>query len=49
MVADYRGDLSVVLFNHSDRAFTVSCGNRIAQIICENICYPELEEVTETE
>ncbi|XP_055542173.1 deoxyuridine 5'-triphosphate nucleotidohydrolase [Wyeomyia smithii] len=43
---DYRGNLGVVLFNHSDTEFKVTRGDRIAQFICERIFYPELEEVT---
>lgn len=42
---DYRGNLGVVLFNHSDQEFRVNRGDRIAQLICERIFYPELEEV----
>lgn len=49
---DYRGNLGVVLFNHSENEFKVERGDRIAQFICERIFYPDLEEVsslTETE
>ncbi|XP_004526010.2 deoxyuridine 5'-triphosphate nucleotidohydrolase isoform X1 [Ceratitis capitata] len=42
---DYRGNLGVVLFNHSDTNFEVMRGDRIAQLICERIFYPELEQV----
>jgi hypothetical protein len=42
---DYRGNLCVVLFNHSDQPFNVSHGDRIAQLICQQIYYPELQEV----
>ncbi|XP_011186215.2 deoxyuridine 5'-triphosphate nucleotidohydrolase isoform X1 [Zeugodacus cucurbitae] len=42
---DYRGNLGVVLFNHSDEDFEVKPGDRIAQFICERIFYPEVEEV----
>jgi len=42
---DYRGNIGVVLFNHSDKPFNISRGDRIAQLICQQICYPELEEV----
>lgn len=42
---DYRGNLGVVLFNHSDVKFAIAKGDRIAQLICEKIFYPQLEEV----
>lgn len=41
----YRGNVGVVLFNHSNEPFKVSPGDRIAQLICEKIIYPELQEV----
>ncbi|KAJ8247847.1 hypothetical protein GJAV_G00251190 [Gymnothorax javanicus] len=41
---DYRGNVGVVLFNFGKEAFEVKKGDRIAQLICEKICYPELEE-----
>ena len=37
----------MVLFNHSDKPFKVSRGDRIAQLICELTYYTELEEVKE--
>ncbi|XP_055707601.1 deoxyuridine 5'-triphosphate nucleotidohydrolase [Phlebotomus papatasi] len=49
---DYRGNVGVILFNHSDLDFKVTKGDRIAQLICERIFYPDIEEVqslTETE
>ncbi|XP_077285264.1 deoxyuridine triphosphatase [Arctopsyche grandis] len=49
---DYRGNVGVLLFNHSDKDFTVNRGDRVAQLICEKIFYPELQEVptlTDTE
>ncbi|NWV00128.1 DUT protein, partial [Upupa epops] len=42
---DYRGNVGVVLFNFGKEPFEVKKGDRIAQLICERICYPELEEV----
>jgi dUTP pyrophosphatase len=42
---DYRGPLGVVLFNHGLKPFAVKRGDRIAQLICEKIVYPELKEV----
>lgn len=41
----YRGNVGIVLFNHSNEPFKVSPGDRIAQLICEKIIYPELQEV----
>ncbi|XP_041779669.1 deoxyuridine 5'-triphosphate nucleotidohydrolase [Anopheles merus] len=49
---DYRGNVGVVLFNHSENNFEVKKGDRIAQFICEKIAYPDLEELptlTDTE
>lgn len=43
---DYRGNVGVVLFNHSDKEFAVKKGDRIAQLICEKIFYPDIVEVT---
>ncbi|XKL59601.1 hypothetical protein PGB90_000617 [Kerria lacca] len=42
---DYRGNISVILFNHSNSEFTVQRGDRIAQLICERIFYPVLKEI----
>lgn len=42
---DYRGNLGVVLFNFGKEKFEVKKGDRIAQLICERIFYPEIEEV----
>ncbi|KAM5173192.1 deoxyuridine 5'-triphosphate nucleotidohydrolase, mitochondrial [Mantella aurantiaca] len=42
---DYRGNVGVVLFNFGKESFKVNKGDRVAQLICEQILYPELEEV----
>lgn len=42
---DYRGNVGVVLFNFGSESFKVKRGDRIAQLICEKISYPEIEEV----
>ncbi|KAI1904068.1 hypothetical protein AGOR_G00001870 [Albula goreensis] len=42
---DYRGNVGVVLFNFSKDTFEVKKGDRVAQLICEKICYPELEQL----
>lgn len=46
---DYRGIIKVVLFNLSDQDFHVKQGDRIAQLICERIYYPEIEEIQEVD
>lgn len=43
--ADYRGNVGIVLFNHGDQPFEVKRGDRVAQLICERIVLPELQEV----
>ncbi|KAL4660722.1 deoxyuridine 5'-triphosphate nucleotidohydrolase, mitochondrial isoform X1 [Arapaima gigas] len=42
---DYRGNVGVVLFNFGKESFEVKKGDRVAQLICERICYPELEQL----
>lgn len=46
---DYRGEVKVLLFNHSGTAFRVSAGDRMAQMILERIVNPEVEIVEELE
>jgi dUTP pyrophosphatase len=43
--SDYRGNVGVILFNLSHVDFDVKQGDRIAQLIIQRICTPELEEV----
>ena len=40
---DYRGNVTVLLYNHSDVDFRVQPGDRIGQIICEKIAFPDIE------
>ncbi|ODQ65276.1 Deoxyuridine 5'-triphosphate nucleotidohydrolase [Nadsonia fulvescens var. elongata DSM 6958] len=42
---DYRGEVKVMLFNHSTQDFLVNQGDRIAQMILEVITTPEVEVV----
>uniref|UniRef100_A0A8C5P1I6 Deoxyuridine 5'-triphosphate nucleotidohydrolase n=1 Tax=Jaculus jaculus TaxID=51337 RepID=A0A8C5P1I6_JACJA len=42
---DYRGNVGVVLLNFGKEKFEVKQGDWIAQLICERIFYPEIEEV----
>ena len=50
--ADYRGNVGVVLFNFGTEDFDVEIGDRIAQLILEQISMVpavQVEELTETE
>lgn len=40
---DYRGEVGVILFNHSDKEFEVKIGDRVAQLIIHRIATPEVE------
>lgn len=35
------------MFNHAEEEFEVKKGDRIAQLICERIFYPEIKEVSD--
>lgn len=43
--SDYRGVVSVVLFNHGQMPVSLEAGSRIAQLIIEKIATPEVVEV----
>lgn len=50
--ADYRGEVGVILMNHSKENLIVKRGDRIAQMIInkiERIEFEEVEEISETE
>lgn len=50
--SDYRGEIMVGLRNHSAAAFTVSGGDRIAQMVLMPVATPEIalcEELSETQ
>ena len=44
--ADYRGNVSVILFNFATVEFKIKRGDRIAQLITEKKYFADLEEVT---
>lgn len=47
--ADYRGPVGVILANLSDDDFSIKTGDRIAQLIVEKICMPEVVVVQKLE
>lgn len=47
--SDYTGSVSVLLINNGENDFLVTAGERIAQLLLENIITPELKEVEELE
>ncbi|XP_047468507.1 deoxyuridine 5'-triphosphate nucleotidohydrolase-like [Penaeus chinensis] len=44
---DYRGNVGIILFNHAKNDYKVKKGDRVAQLICEKIIYPDIEQVEE--
>ena len=45
--ADYRGELKIILINHSKEKFSVKKGERIAQMVVCPVTQAQLEEVEE--
>ncbi|WP_306227647.1 dUTP diphosphatase [Bosea beijingensis] len=43
--SDYRGEVSVVLINHGNEPFTVTRGDRIAQLVIAPVTHARLSEV----
>lgn len=43
--AGYRGEVIVVLWNHSDSDYQVTLGDKIAQLIVYNCLFPSMEAV----
>lgn len=43
--SDYRGEVSVVLINHGNEPFTVTRGDRIAQLVVAPVSHVRLSEV----
>jgi dUTP pyrophosphatase len=43
--ADYRGEIQVILINHGPRPFTVNRGDRIAQLVVQEVARVRWEEV----
>ena len=47
--SDYRGEIMVSLFNHSGEAYTISPGERMAQMVIAPVLTPEVQEADELE
>ena len=45
--SDYRGEVIVGLYNHTDEPFVVEPGDRIAQLVLLPVHIPEIEECDE--
>ena len=45
--SDYRGEIKIILFNHSNENFIINNNDRIAQIVLTPIIKMELEETNE--
>lgn len=43
--SDYTGEVKIVLFHHSQKDVEIKKGDRVAQLICERILEPQLQEV----
>ena len=44
--ADYRGEIQVIVVNHSNDAFTITRGMRIAQLVVAPVARIEISEVS---
>ena len=47
--SQYRGEIKVLLFNHSDSAFTIKAGDRIAQLLVQKVEQVEFVSVEQLE
>lgn len=45
--SDYRGNVKIVVFNHSSEQFEIKTGTKIAQLICEKIMFPKIKILNE--
>lgn len=42
--SDYRGEVKIILINHGKNPFTITSGDRIAQLVLSKVYIAELEE-----
>jgi dUTP pyrophosphatase len=43
--SDYRGPMKVLLINHGDKLFRISKGDRVAQMVLNEVCKAYFEEI----
>ncbi|MCP5061914.1 MAG: dUTP diphosphatase [Ignavibacteriae bacterium] len=43
--ADYRGEIKIIMFNFSDKNFTINSGDRIAQLVLAEVIIADISEV----
>lgn len=43
--ADYRGEISLIVINHSDKPFVIKRGDRLAQMVINKVYRAEFQEV----
>ena len=44
ITTDNNEEIKIVLYNHGENEYKVKRGDRIAQLICQEICFPDLIE-----
>jgi dUTP pyrophosphatase len=42
--ADYRGEIAIILINHGEKPFAINRGDRIAQMVIQQVCKGYWEE-----
>lgn len=50
--ADYRGEIGIIIINHSDKAFVIEDGERVGQMVVaryERVAWDETDTLDETE
>ncbi len=50
--ADYRGEIGIIIINHSDKAFVIEDGERVGQMVVaryERVAWEETDTLDETE
>ncbi|MBN3285050.1 DUT nucleotidohydrolase, partial [Polyodon spathula] len=43
---NYTGNVGILVQNTGAEPFEIRAGDRVAQLVCERICYPQVKEVS---